>query len=77
MILDVEGIRPALISEKSFQYLNELRGFRYFFRHAYTYGFDDERVGFLLRRILKQKKVVLDDLNCFRQKISSILKISS
>ena len=42
----IEGVRPALISMESYQYLDEIRGFRHVFRHAYSYGLDDERVLF-------------------------------
>ena len=75
MVFEIRGIRPALISEKSFEGLDELRGFRHVFRHAYTYGLDDERVVFLLKRILKQKQSILDELDCFRQ-IVKIVKIN-
>jgi hypothetical protein len=33
---EIPGVRPALISGETFQLLNGLRGFRHFFRHAYT-----------------------------------------
>ncbi len=35
MRLEVEGVRPALLSTESVDLLNELRAFRHFFRHAY------------------------------------------
>ena len=73
MALKVPGIRPSLISEVSFKYLDELRGFRHVFRHAYSYGLDDERVIFLLRRVIKQKKTILEDLNIFKDNIKEIL----
>lgn len=71
MILHIPGIRPALLSEESFKALDELRAFRHVFRHAYSYGLDDERVIFLLRRVLKQKSVVLDDMEQFKAQIAS------
>ncbi len=36
MKISIEGVRPALLSEESFQLLNSLRAFRHFFRHAYS-----------------------------------------
>jgi hypothetical protein len=33
---DVEGVRPALLSDESYFLLNGLRSFRHFFRHAYA-----------------------------------------
>ena len=67
MLLSIEGVRPALLSEGSFKFLNELRGFRHVFRHAYSYGLDDERVSTLLRKILDSKGAVIKDLNNFRK----------
>jgi len=73
MVLNIEGVRPALLSEKSFQHLDELRGFRHAFRHAYSYGLDDERVIYLLKKVLKEKIGVLGELNAFRKKVDSLL----
>jgi uncharacterized protein YutE (UPF0331/DUF86 family) len=70
MTLTIPGIRPSVISEMSFKYLDELRGFRHVFRHAYSYGLDDERVIFLLRRIIKQKESILSDLKLFKDNIT-------
>jgi len=80
MVLVIEGIRPSLLSEESFRYLNELRGFRHVFRHAYSYGLDDERVIYLLKRmklnvpgfrpkvIDEELYALLDDFRAFRHK---------
>ena len=73
MMLQIPGIRPALLSEESFKALDELRAFRHVFRHAYSYGLDDERVIFLLRRVLKQKSVVLHDMEQFKVQIASLV----
>ena len=44
MVFGIEGIRPALLSEESFRILDQLRGFRHVFRHAYSHGLDEERI---------------------------------
>jgi uncharacterized protein YutE (UPF0331/DUF86 family) len=44
MLLEIKGVRPPLLSEKSYNFLNGLRGFRHVFRHAYSYGLDDAQV---------------------------------
>ena len=72
MLVHIEQVRPALISEASYQFLNELRGFRHVFRHAYSFGMDDERVSFLLRRVLKKKELLIQDLKKFRKAIADI-----
>lgn len=72
MLVHIEQVRPALISEESYRFLNELRGFRHVFRHAYTFGMDDERVSFLLFRVLKRKELLIQDLKKFRKAIADI-----
>ncbi len=72
MHVRIEGIRPALLSKESYVSLNELRGFRHVFRHAYSYGLDDQRVLHLLRNFLSQKKLILGDLQQFRNNVRSI-----
>ena len=74
MLLSIEGVRPAVLSENSYKFLNELRGFRHVFRHAYSYGLDDERVSTLLRKILNQKGAVIQDLNNFRKIITGYIE---
>lgn len=73
MLLTIKGVRPALLSEKSFQHLDELRGFRHAFRHAYSYGLDGERVVYLLKKVMKEKTGVLGELYVFREKVASLL----
>jgi len=72
MLVRIEQVRPALISEESYRFLNELRGFRHVFRHAYSFGMDDERVSFLLKRVLKKKELLIQDLKKFRKAIAEI-----
>lgn len=69
MILNIKGIRPALLSEDSFAHLDELRGFRHVFRHAYSRGLDKDRVVFLLKKVLEHKNTLLDDVECFRKTV--------
>jgi hypothetical protein len=74
MMINIKDIRPPLLSIESFGYLNELRGFRHVFRHAYSYGLDDERVAYLIRKTISKKEMVLVDLSKFREKIEGAVK---
>ena len=74
MMINIKGIRPPLLSLECYEYLNELRGFRHVFRHAYSYGLDDERVAFLIRKTISKKEMVLADLSKFREKIEEVGK---
>lgn len=75
MRLDIPGIRPALIREAdTYKNLDELRGFRHVFQHAYSYGLDDERVCFLVNRVLRTKDVLLSDIARFRSDMDVMLQ---
>ncbi len=50
MQLEIEGIRPALLSAETASGLDELRRFRHFFRHPYTADLDPGRVADLAAR---------------------------
>ena len=47
MQLEIEGIRPALLSTETASDLDELRRFRHRFRHAYTADLDSDKVAAL------------------------------
>ncbi len=72
MVFAIEGIRPALLSEDSLRVLDELRGFRHMFRHAYSHGLDEERILILLNRIKSSNPMINKDLADFRQAVASI-----
>lgn len=72
MVFAIEGIRPALLSEDSLRVLDELRGFRHMFRHAYSHGLDEERILILLNRIKSSNPIINKDLTNFRQAVASI-----
>jgi hypothetical protein len=74
MMVNIKDIRPPLLFLDSYEYLNELRGFRHVFRHAYSYGLDDERVAYLIRKTISKKEMVLADLSKFREKIEELGK---
>ncbi|HJO63411.1 MAG TPA: hypothetical protein QF571_11400 [Desulfobacterales bacterium] len=69
MLIDIDGIRPKLLSEKSFTLLDELRGFRHVFRHAYSYVLEAERVIKLAEKSEILKEVFLKDFNDFKNNL--------
>ena len=73
MLLNIEGVRPQLISETAFKHLDELRSFRHVFRHAYIYGLDDERVIHLINRVVKEKNATIGELRRFKGIISELI----
>ncbi len=50
MTLDIEDIRPRLLSDEAYQCLDELRRFRHLFRSMYTSDLDVERMRLVLQK---------------------------
>jgi uncharacterized protein YutE (UPF0331/DUF86 family) len=65
MALDIQGIRPALLSTESAELLNELRAFRHLFRHAYGVQLDASRVEQNLARARKLRSLLPRDVTHF------------
>ncbi|MGD1899952.1 MAG: hypothetical protein ACFB16_23770 [Phormidesmis sp.] len=61
----VEGIRPAFLSEESFDLMSKLKNFRHMFRHAY--GADIERDQLTSNLVAAQKlyDLIGQDINTF------------
>lgn len=49
MLLDIPGVRPAVLPEALRPLLNELRSFRHLFRHSYDFQLDPQRLNNLTR----------------------------
>jgi hypothetical protein len=63
--LDIEGVRPAILSAESEPALDELRRFRHFVRHAYAAPLDWPRVRRASQVWLDALPRVQDDLDAF------------
>lgn len=70
MKLDIEGIRPALLSGDAFALLDKLRRFRHFFRHAYTAALDPEKIGELVDVAWRLRGVFEEDKNAFLNQLA-------
>ncbi len=66
MLIGIEGVRPKLLSESTYRILDELRGFRHVFRHAYSYELDAERVIKMAEKSIKLKDGFLKDFETFK-----------
>jgi hypothetical protein len=69
MKLHITGVRPALISESTYKLLDELRGFRHVFRHAYAKELDPVRIKSVLQKALALRKVYEKDCSRFLEQI--------
>lgn len=66
MSLGIPGFRPPLISPTTHTLLNELRGFRHVFRHAYDYELSPEKLNLLRDKMVAQWCLVDQDLEKFQ-----------
>lgn len=66
----IPEIRPALFSVETLPLLDELRGFRHWFRHAYSYEIDPEKLEIVLRKATELRKKYKADVESFLQKLA-------
>ncbi len=65
MKLEIEGVRPALLSQETFSLLDELRRFYHFLRHAYGVELRAEKVEEMVEIAIKVEPLFLKDLERF------------
>ena len=73
MTIEISGIRPKILSKESYAVLDELRGFRHIFRHAYTYEIIPEKIEFLKDKLLRNWDLIKRDLYNFKSWLKSLL----
>ena len=74
MNVEVVGVRPAVISDESFVFLDRLRAFRHFIRHAYDYELDVDELKLLQRKIHNKFSDVLNDINNFQRFLEKVVE---
>lgn len=74
MALNIEGIRPSVISKKTSSLLNELSGFRHFFRHAYDVDIDKRKFGIVADSIIELENLYKSDFEKFIQFLDKLIK---
>ena len=74
MIIGIENIRPAVISETNYRYLDELRAFRHFFRHTYDFDLEDEKFAIVASKARELKKSYQKDIENIVRFIDDLLK---
>ncbi|PSN17494.1 hypothetical protein C7271_17445 [filamentous cyanobacterium CCP5] len=62
MTLDIESIRPRLLSIEVYQCLDELRRFRHVFRNSYTVELNPQRMAIVVNQAKKLEGLNKADL---------------
>ena len=65
MTIAIEGVRPPLLSQGCFLLLDNLRSFRHFFRHAYSYELDERKVRIVLEDAVALRETCRNDIYAF------------
>lgn len=72
MNMEVPKIRPAVISQQTFLFLDKIRAFRHFIRHAYDCELDENELLLLQKRIKQEYSHLQSDLATFRSYVQSL-----
>ena len=70
MTVSIEGVRPLLLSHESYILFDNLRSFRHFFRHAYSYEIDVRKVRIVLDDADKLREMYKKDVEIFLESLS-------
>lgn len=70
MFLDMSPLRPQVLPDELRPVLNDLRGFRHLFRHAYDFQLDARRLEILLNDWRRFRATILRDLRTFASSLS-------
>ena len=73
MQMDIEKIRPALLSKKSFLFLDKLQAFRHFIRHAYDCELDQSQLKQLQDHLIKDFFLLDIDIKTFVTYLKGLL----
>ena len=65
MTLDIENIRPPVLSQKTEKALSEYLAFRQVLRNIYGFEIDSEKLSGLVQKVEKTYQEVKNDLNRF------------
>jgi hypothetical protein len=74
MTLDIEGLRPSLLSDVAYDALDELRRFRHLFRSAYRLRLDAERMALVCKKAQILEQVYGADFERFLTFLDDLLQ---
>jgi hypothetical protein len=63
MSLDIEGVRPRVLSDESLRLLRSLLAFRHFFRHAYAVSLEAPPLAALRADVLASRALLEEDFD--------------
>lgn len=73
MNIEIDNIRPKVISDMAYPYFDELRRFRHFFRHAYEIKINDDKLMIVLKSAKELKKLYIEDFKAFDKFLEGLI----
>lgn len=73
MSLDIPGIRPAVISQKTFEMLDELLRFRHFRRYYFNFKYDWDKIQLIEKKYNEVHPLLLKDMSDFTEFLHQFL----
>ncbi len=70
----LEDVRPAVLTERTFARLDELRRFRHLFRHAYGAELDRERVNDLVNQTMGMRPTLDEELHRLEAFVEALVR---
>jgi len=67
MVIEIPGVRKALLTDRSYNLLKEIMRFRYFKRYYFELDYDRDRINFLEKKYNEVVPLVLQDLELYSQ----------
>jgi len=74
LTLDIEEVRPRLLSDEAYDCLDELRRFRHLFRGAYRLHLDAERLALVQKKAQALERIYRADIERFLAFLDSLLE---
>ena len=72
MKMDIEGVRPAVISDELYLKLDDFRAFRHVFRHLYEGELDWKKQKILVDKFDRTAEMMIDELEDFCRRLKDM-----
>lgn len=72
MALEVDDVRPAVISKKTRNSLDELRKFRHVFRFSYAFELQADKIQLVVKRWLSCRETFKNDIQKFLSELDHL-----
>ena len=73
MKMEISDVRPAVISDRAYRAMDELRRFRHIFRYSYDFELDWERMRLVLKQAHELENIYSQELSQFQNYLNGLI----